>query len=71
MIVESSGVVLCPDELAGMAVERAERLRTDAIVVQRQPALEEAAWQSIVDEVFKSTPLIVDEQTGATLLWAR
>ena len=64
VIVQSRGIVVSPPHLAGMPVQRAVCLVPGAVVCDRTPALEQTAWQAIVDVVFGFTPLVVDQRPG-------
>lgn len=64
VLVVSGGRVVAPHDVAGMPVERARALRPHSCPLTRQPALERAAWEHIVEQVFGFTPLIADAGAG-------
>ncbi len=64
VLVHAGGRVIAPRDLAGLPLERAMALRPHYCPLTRQPALERAAWEHIVEEVFRFTPLISDAGLG-------
>jgi len=68
VLIQSKGAIVCPPNLAGIPAERARTLVPEAVIADRSPALEQAAWQAIVDEVFGFTPLLVDQRPGRLFL---
>lgn len=64
LLVFSAGRVVAPYELAGMPIDRARTLRPYACPLTRQPALEKAAWDHILESVFAFTPYISEVSAG-------
>lgn len=64
VLVCSGHHVVSPSELAGLPVERARALRPQACPFTRQPALERAMWERIVEDVFAFTPYIAEMGMG-------
>ena len=64
VIVHERGRVLAPRSLRGMPAERAAQLFPGSTVVPRRPDWEHAAWDRIVEEVWKITPYLTTVQPG-------
>lgn len=64
VIVHERGRVLAPRSLRGMPAERAAQLLPGSTVVPRRPDWEHAAWDRIVEEVWKITPYLTTVQPG-------
>lgn len=57
-IVHERGTVVSPHSLKGMPAQRAQELWPHAPLLVRQPSLEDAAWDAIVEQVFALTPYL-------------
>jgi len=60
VVVHERGVVVSPLPLKGVPVEKAVAMVPDALFTARHHALEQAAWEGAVEEVFRITPLLED-----------
>lgn len=67
IIVHSGGYVTAPAQMSGIRIDQAMALRPLACPLSRQPALERAAWEHIIESVYKLTPSIVDVEPGRLL----
>lgn len=57
-IVHERGMVVSPHSLKGMQAERVRELYPNTPLLVRQPSLEDAAWDAIVERVFALTPYL-------------